>query len=119
MLVRLGASAQHPGGGIVSAWEGSAMQEQWERVKDEKAALHKRVARENPSLVGSDIDAAVELEWQRLHPAPVPPKPKCCPCQGPARAEYIRVGTKQGGLHGPTSVVVCPCNCHKHEGVPL
>lgn len=81
----------------MSAWEGSAAQEQWEREAAERKARVEAILRDNPSLTQKDAE-----EWDRRRRG-CTSIVRCCVCGSPTRAEVVR--TEQG-------LGVCACRCH-------
>lgn len=89
----------------MSAWEGSARQEEWEQAKARRAAEVARIQRENPWLSMADCEA-----WQRQQEEARRPPPKCCPCNGrkPGIVRHV-IGT----VADDYSLGPCKCRCHE------
>lgn len=86
----------------MSAYEGSSMQEEWERRAEARHQRLARIQRENPSLTPDEAQrwlAKLEADEE----AAAARRARCCKCQGPQRAEVVNVGGALG---------VCRCDCH-------
>lgn len=84
----------------MSAWEGSAAQEQWEKERERREACIRQIQRDNPSLTFTDASEWEQREHQERQAAV---KAKCCVCRSLTRAEVVRTDKGLG---------TCACRCH-------